>query len=86
MIPMIELKSELEGIIKLEVIKEDGTLKEAEGLNVPFYNLITDAGGGAVLTYILQAIASMDFGNFTPIVVAVCDIALNALKEWMKGA
>ena len=42
--PMIELKSELEGIIKLEVIKEDGTLKEAEGLNVPFYNLITDAG------------------------------------------
>ena len=42
--PTIELKSELEGIIKLEVIKEDGTLKEAEGLNVPFYNLITDSG------------------------------------------
>ena len=42
--PIIELKSELEGIIKLEVIKEDGTLKEAEGLNVPFMNLITDAG------------------------------------------
>ena len=44
MIPTIELKSELEGIIKLEVIKEDRTLKEAEGLNVPFYNLITDSG------------------------------------------
>lgn len=44
MIPMIELKSELEGIIKLEVIKEDGTLKEADGLNIPFKNLITDAG------------------------------------------
>lgn len=44
------------------------------------------AGGGAVLTYILQAIASTDFGNFTPIVVAVCGIALNALKEYMKGA
>ena len=42
--PIIELKSELEGIIKLEVIREDGTLKEAKGLNVPFYNLITDAG------------------------------------------
>ena len=42
--PIIELKSELEGIIKLEVIKEDGTLKEAEGLNVSFKNLITDAG------------------------------------------
>lgn len=42
--PIIELKSELEGIIKLEIIKEDGTLKEAEGLNIPFYNLITDAG------------------------------------------
>ena len=42
--PIIELKSELEGIVKLEIIKEDGTLKEAEGLNIPFYNLITDAG------------------------------------------
>ena len=42
--PIIELKSELEGIIKLEVIKEDGTLKEAAGLNTPFYNLITDVG------------------------------------------
>ena len=41
MIPMIELKSELEGIIKLEIIKEDGTLKEAEGLNIPFYNQIS---------------------------------------------
>ena len=41
---IIELKSELEGIIKLEIIKEDGTLKEAEGLNIPFMNLITDAG------------------------------------------
>ena len=44
MIPMIELKSELEGIIKLEVIRKDGTLKEAAGLNVPFKNLITNAG------------------------------------------
>lgn len=42
--PIIEIKSALEGIIKLEIIKEDGTLKEAEGLNKPFYNLITDAG------------------------------------------
>ena len=44
MTPMIELKSELEGIIKLEVIKEDGTLREADGLNILFKNLITDAG------------------------------------------
>lgn len=49
--PIIELKSELEGIIKLEIIKEDGTLKEAEGLNVPFYNLITDAGLNFVSGY-----------------------------------
>ena len=42
--PIIELKSELEGIIKLEIIKEDGTLKEAKGLNIPFKNLITNAG------------------------------------------
>lgn len=48
--PIIELKSGLEGIIKLEVIREDGTLKEAEGLNVPFYNLITDSG----LNYIIS--------------------------------
>jgi len=43
------------------------------------------AGGGAALTYLLQVIASTDFGDFTPVVVAVCGIALNALKEWMKG-
>ena len=44
MIPMIELKSELEGIIKLEIIKEDGTLKQGKALNIPFKNLITNIG------------------------------------------
>lgn len=58
--PIIELKSELEGIIKLEIIKPDGTLKEAEGLNIPFYNLITDAG----LDYISENISMNATSNY----------------------
>lgn len=43
------------------------------------------AGGGAVLTYVLQEAVSMDFGASTPIVVALLSIALNAVREYIKG-
>jgi len=43
------------------------------------------AGGGAVLTYILQYLSAMDFGIFTPLVVALCGIAINATKEYFSG-
>lgn len=44
------------------------------------------AGGGALAVYILQFVAGMDFGEATPIVVAVCGILINAVREWVKGA
>jgi hypothetical protein len=43
------------------------------------------AGGSALLTYILQAIAGMDFGDFTPVVVAVCGILINTVKSYFQG-
>jgi hypothetical protein len=43
------------------------------------------AGGGALAVYILQAVAGMDFGESTPIVVAVCGILINSVKEYVKG-
>lgn len=43
------------------------------------------AGFGALLTYILQAISGMDFGSYTPIVVALSGIAVNAVKEYVQG-
>lgn len=77
--PIIELKSELEGIIKLEVIKEDGTLKEAEGLNVPFKNLITDAG----LNFVSDGAIMASVANYCRVgtgstVPSVSDTALNS--------
>ena len=79
MIPMIELKSELEGIIKLEIIKEDGTLKEADGLNIPFKNLITDSG----LNFIAGSSKISDAASYCRVgtgstVPSVLDTALNS--------
>jgi hypothetical protein len=43
------------------------------------------AGGSAILTYILQAIMGMDFGAYTPIVVAICGILINTIKSYYQG-
>jgi len=43
------------------------------------------AGGGALAVYILQALSSMSFGELTPLVVAVCSILINAIKEYNAG-
>lgn len=43
------------------------------------------AGGGALAVYVLQAIAGMDFGEATPLIVALCGILINAVREYMKG-
>lgn len=42
--PIATLHSKVGGIIRLEVKREDGTLKEAPGLNVDFNNLVVDSG------------------------------------------
>jgi len=43
------------------------------------------AGGGALVIYLLQGVSELDFGAFTPAVVAIASIAINAVKEWMSG-
>ena len=43
------------------------------------------AGGGALVIYFLQGVSQLDFGAFTPAVVAIASIAINAVKEWMSG-
>jgi len=43
------------------------------------------AGGGAVLTYLAQNLSEMNFGAYTPIVVALMSILINAAKEYIKG-
>ena len=43
------------------------------------------AGGGAFIVYTLQYVSSMDFAEWTPVVVALCSIGINAAKEYSKG-
>lgn len=43
------------------------------------------AGGAVALTYILEAMTTMDFGEATPIVVGIVSILINAVKEYRKG-
>ena len=43
------------------------------------------AGGGTAIIYILQVISSMDFGQFTPLAVAIASIGINVCKEYVAG-
>lgn len=42
------------------------------------------AGGGVALTYFLQALSSMDFGNASAIVAGVCAVLINALRLYTQ--
>jgi hypothetical protein len=39
------------------------------------------AGAGAILTYLVSAIPGVDFGAYTPIVVAMFGIGVNFLRK-----
>jgi hypothetical protein len=43
------------------------------------------AAGGAGIVYALQMFMTLDFGQATPVVVAVASILLNAVKEYING-
>lgn len=43
------------------------------------------AAGGAVITYLLELLPSVDLGTWTPTVVALASIGLNALRKWLSG-
>ena len=43
------------------------------------------AGGGVFAVYILQAISTLNFGDYTAVVAALCSVLINAIREWNKG-
>jgi hypothetical protein len=43
------------------------------------------AGSGAFIVIMLEAVMQLDFGDWTPIVVAMCSIIINAVREYNKG-
>ena len=43
------------------------------------------AGGGALVVYLLTWATTLDFGELTPVVVAIAGIVINAIKEYKKG-
>lgn len=43
------------------------------------------AMAGALLTYILEVVGQIDFGEYTPIVVALVSILVNAGRKFIAG-
>ncbi len=43
------------------------------------------AAGGAALTYLIQSLSGMDYGVYTPMIVALCGVAINTIKEYVTG-
>lgn len=41
------------------------------------------AAGGAALTYIAEALPGVDFGEWTPMVVAISSVLINAARKWL---
>ena len=41
--------------------------------------------GGAFLTYLSSIITNIDFGDYTPIIVAIASILINAGKKFLEG-
>lgn len=40
---------------------------------------------GALLTYVMEVLPGIDFGDYTPVVVAVVSILVNAVRKWLEG-
>ena len=43
------------------------------------------AGTGAIALYLIDWFSKLDLGTFTPLVAAIVPIAVNAIKEFIKG-
>lgn len=41
------------------------------------------AGGGAVLTYLIDTVPSVELGEWQPLVVALLSVALNVLRKYL---
>lgn len=61
---------------KFRLNKEDG-IKILTGSGI--------AMGGALLTYLLEILPNINFGEFTPVAVAVFSILINAGRKFLEG-
>ena len=43
------------------------------------------AGGAVAITYVLESFVQMDFGQLTALVVGLCSILINTVRNWKKG-
>ncbi len=43
------------------------------------------AGGAVALLYVLEGLVALDFGQYTPIVVGLLSVLINAVKEFISG-
>jgi len=43
------------------------------------------AGGGAICTYLLSILPSLQIGEFTPVITAIASILINAVYQYIKG-
>ena len=60
---------------KYQLNKKDG-LKILKGLAI--------AMGGAVLTFATEMIPQVEWGQWTPVVVAASSVLINAVWKWIK--
>ena len=59
------------------------TLNKEDGKKILKGTLI--AGSGAILTYLLSTLPSIDFGQYTPAIVAILSILINAGLKFIEG-
>lgn len=64
------------GSDRFELNKED-MWKVGKGLLV--------AAGGAALTYIAEVVTQVDFGSWTPVVVAGASVLVNLGRKWIAN-
>ena len=43
------------------------------------------AGGGVAIVYVLESFMKLDFGQLTALIVGVCSILINTIRNWRKG-
>ena len=43
------------------------------------------ASAGALFTYLLEILPQVDFGDLSPMVVAIASILINTIKKWIEG-
>ena len=61
---------------KYKLNKEDG-IKIAKGAGI--------AIGGSLVTYLISIIGDVDFGTYTPIIVAIASVLLNAARKYFAS-